>query len=71
MPPPMRYPERLLIRLPEGSRERIENLQEPDEQLADTQRRVILAGLDALEARPFQKSSQVPAARKRRASKGT
>lgn len=49
MPPPMRYPEKLLVRLPDGTRDRIEALQDAGEQLADTQRRVILAGLDAVE----------------------
>lgn len=50
MPPPMRYPEKLLIRLPPGTRYRIAALSQNEEQLADTQRRVVLAGLEALEA---------------------
>lgn len=52
MPPPMRYPEKLLVRLAPGSRERIAALQEKGEQLADTQRRVVEAGIAVLEAEP-------------------
>jgi hypothetical protein len=64
MPPPMRYPAKLLIRLPDGWRERIEALQADGEQLADTQRRAILAGIEALEA-ASQKSPQNTPKRKR------
>ena len=66
MPPPMRYPEKLLVRLPEGTRDRIEAVQADDKQLADTQRRVILAGLEVIEA--SQKSPQKPNKRQRRVS---
>ena len=45
---PGSYPEKMLIRLPEGWRERIEALRLPGEQLADTQRRVIDMGLEVL-----------------------
>lgn len=69
MPPPMRYPQRLLIRLPDGTKERIEAQQAADEQLADTQRRVILEGLDKLEAEASQKSSRTSSARKPRVSR--
>lgn len=60
MPPPMRYPEKLLIRLPDGTRDRIEALQEKGEQLAETQRRVIQAGLEALEGKSSRLPSQKP-----------
>lgn len=50
MPPPMRYPEKMLTRLRPGTRERIAALQTDEEELADTQRAVIERGLDALEA---------------------
>ena len=56
MPPPLRYSERLLIRLRPGTRERIAALQAKGEDLADTQRRVIESGLDALEGGMSHKS---------------
>lgn len=60
MPPPMRYPAKLLIRLPEDWRKRIEALRAPDEQLADTQRRVIKTGIETLETEASQKSLRTP-----------
>lgn len=52
MAPPMRYPETLLIRLPPGTKGRIAALRREGEGLADTQRRVVLAGIDAAAAQP-------------------
>jgi hypothetical protein len=51
----MRYPEKLLIRLPAGTRHRIEGAALPGETLAQTQRRIVLAGIDAVSNNPFQK----------------
>ena len=69
MPPPVRFPESVLFRLPAGTRERIAALIGEAETLADAQRRVVLAGLAALERQgksPAQKPSARPAkARKR------
>jgi hypothetical protein len=56
----MRYPEKMLTRLPKGTRKRVKGHQAEDEPLADTQRRVILAGLDALDEEVRFKSSQNP-----------
>jgi hypothetical protein len=52
----------LLIRLPPGTRERIAAQRLAGEQLADAQRRVVAAGLAAIEAAPSENLVQKPAA---------
>ena len=58
MPASMKFPENLMIRLPTGTKAAIEALQRPDEKLADTQRRVVLAGLEAESCSPTRAAGE-------------
>lgn len=55
MPAPKTFTEILFVRLQDGARQRIEALQKPGEKLSETQRRVVMAGLDVLENNPLHK----------------
>lgn len=61
MAPPQRFTESVFLRLADGTRRRIEALREDGEPLADTQRRVVAAGLAALEARRSKIIAHKPA----------
>lgn len=56
--PPALDKKSTIFRVPKGTRARIATQQQPGELLADTQRRVVLAGLAALEAEPDQPSGE-------------